>query len=346
MSKKKKESITKDDSIEESPKAENNLPATTEEKSLAQYFADRSQKPSSRIYANLATDPFIAELANRRKLNYREMLLVVGTVVGSLDNEIQQLEAKAKVWNQMSNVINAPLIAPKKVDDEKKSSDNSGDGYSRDEVKWILKYLTLRNVLAVLFILISSAAAFFAWWNKDYQSLLQTRSERITALEAEVQKYQASNAALNAQTDKQNLELGELSGRLDAAEQRKKDLEEALRKAEQGQNRELNKQTASLRETVNQLKTSNAESKQWKDIYENTKETIQAKNSEISNFERRVSDLESRLNNSIDAWNQLLTYLNSRAAGGKLDLRTKDIKKQLEDLERYTKKVEGMKYKL
>jgi hypothetical protein len=98
--------------MEQQEESEAGLPATTAETpSISEYFEGRTEKPSARVYNNLASDPMMAEVVRRKRLSYREMTLVVSSVVGALDERIEELEARDGTWRRLRGALNAPLIA-------------------------------------------------------------------------------------------------------------------------------------------------------------------------------------------------------------------------------------------
>ena len=80
-------------------------------------------------------------LRDYHDLSYREILLVVNTVVATLDEKVEDLERKANTWGQVSSAINAPLLSAPRRPALPPGSATAGDDPPADpaEINWFLK---------------------------------------------------------------------------------------------------------------------------------------------------------------------------------------------------------------
>src|SRR5690349_9172301 len=82
-----------------------------DENMLTRYLDPSADKPSARMYANLSSDPVLAEVIRRKQPSYREMLMVVSAIVASLDDRIGELESERRGWDRATHLLNVPLFA-------------------------------------------------------------------------------------------------------------------------------------------------------------------------------------------------------------------------------------------
>lgn len=329
--------------------------------SIGEFLESHSEKPSKKIYENLVSDPIFAEVSNRKKLNYREMLLVVSTVVGALDKEIERLKPYENRLSIASKVINEPILGkPRNIPNEPGGIAGDPDV---DEARWVLKYLTIRNVAGVFLIMITLSSGLFAFINKDYNSILSEREIEIGDLQEKHSKLISEKSILEQKLEGKKEEISakdqtisSLENRLDAADQKYALLQKEFTKVSEAQKQgaqidaeglknigELKGKIESLKGKIN-LEKQNVS--HWKRMYQGSKDSLGNKITEVEKYERLVSIAEADLSKAVDAWNQLLTYLYSKSGKRSVDLKTKDLKTMIGNLERYTKDIDGMKISL
>jgi chromosome segregation ATPase len=111
----------------------------------------------------------------------------------------------------------------------------------------------------------------------------------------------------------------------------------------QAQADKLISESASLRDKVGDLKQklggAESDTKHWKAKYEEKSTQISELKEQISTLEKEKSDIDSYLTVTVNAWNQLLSFLKKGPT-------KRQIKTQLDELKNNTKTVPGMKYRL
>ena len=134
------------------------------EKTLHDELVSPQEKPSTRIYRNLASDPIVKAVLAKKKPSYREMIFVTTTIVAALDkeveianSEIERLRPAADRLAFARDVWNRPIFGDTNKRAEKLADDKSNEEL-RIEASWVLKYLSLRNVCGVFISLIVLAA--------------------------------------------------------------------------------------------------------------------------------------------------------------------------------------------
>lgn len=318
------------------------------------FFDSRAGKPSGRLYQKLSSDPVIAELTRRKKLTYREMLLVVSTVVAALDDRLEGFEVQFRRWNLLSSVVNAPMLAL--GDSSRPRSNNGGDDSNppSDEIAWFGRHLTLRNVGAVLVIILTMSTGFFAWWNQDYRSLLDASKERVSRLQEEKQDLRAK--LLAAETAQQNdaRALAELKPRLAAAEDKleiksqelvlARDAKASkLEMAQEGQAAQIDELKVALAAVQKDAKTSTDSANSWKNLYDQQSGLLQEKSSSVNRLEGEKEAASIELEKVVNAWNSLLEFLGRNRTGQLVSVKRTDLEEKLQMLERYTLEVRGMR---
>jgi len=328
---------------------------------IPEYFASRHGKASARIYANIASDPVIAEVTKRKKLNYREMLLVGGGVVGALDDRIQELEARDGSWRRLTGAINAPLLLSAPSSDSKDIDDKEPE-IDPAETQWFLKYLTLRNVLGSLVVVISLAAGFFAWWNQDYRSMIDGSEKRAKKLAEEVLKKDQEIRTLQEQQRTQATEISSIEGLLKGVQDAKKKAENRVAKLESQRDKQaastnavsvdLAKELGDAKGAVAEFETKFAnervESKRWKKLAGQHEKTAKERSEQLAIADRRASEAVASKDKTVDAWNQLLFFLEQEKEplGRNIQFKTKALEEQLKELERYSAGINGMRQSL
>jgi flagellar motility protein MotE (MotC chaperone) len=329
---------------------------------LAEIF-DESGRPSTDIYRNLFSDPIFAHLADRKKLSYRELLLVVTTVVGALDKELVLLRRSSARYERVNSIINAPLISPQSVKKTEGQDDEPGeegkDKAGKEESHWFLRYLTLRNVLGALVVAISLAGGFFAWLNQDYRSILDARKERVKDLEGQIERFTKQISEKDQEFFKSVDKLrsaetarDQLGGRLQGAEDQVKSLQASIRSLQQASGAQASavQSVEELKAELERVRTekgaSDQASAEWRSRYNELNARIREKESLVTQKELELSKADSRLRNSVDAWNQLLTYLYSHSTTYKTEVQRSYLDAQLKTLADYTRDVPNMKQAL
>lgn len=318
--------------------------------SIAEILDGDDTKPSSEIYRNLASDPVFSYLSTRKKLSYRELLLVVSTVVSSLDKELLQLRKSEERLVRLKSFVNAPLLEPYS---ESKGRDGSQEsGPSPAEAHWFLKYLSLRNVLGALVLTLSLSGGFFAWWNQDYRSLLDARKERVSELE----KLNNSFANTIKERDKElaalRNQLGAAEGRLQGAEDHAKSLESSIEKLQtaSGAQSVVAESAESLKVDLEKIRGEKEQYRtaatEWQTKYNEQNNKISDKDSLLTQKDLELSKRDGQVRDAVDAWNQLLTYLYSKSNGGMVEVKSAYLKDQLKSLSEYTSRVPNMKQEL
>ncbi|KXJ04364.1 hypothetical protein AC249_AIPGENE18624, partial [Exaiptasia diaphana] len=330
---------------------------------LSEYFASRGDKASARIYANIATDPVVAEISRRKKLNYREMLLVVSGVVGSLDDKIEELERSVGTWRQVSSAMNSPLIA---VDRAQPADSISDEVPEQDidlaEAHWFLKYLTLRNVLGVLVVVLTLSSSFFAFWNKDYRSLIDGAKKRAATAESELLEAKKKIRELEEEKANSGFEIRRLGGLLGAAEDAKEDLRKRNGELESRFTQQVSQSTAQSVDLAKELGDAKAlatrfeserdearrELSRWKGLAQQHERTSGSRATALSAEESKSSTLASERDDAVTAWNQLVGFLGTKKKGwpAEITVRVSDLETQLSELETFTKKIDGMRRNL
>ena len=240
---------------------------------LAQIVDPLSDRPSARVYENMKADPVVGEILGRKKVTYREMALVASAVVATLDDHIRKLEERVEAlepieqrWKRLGTVINAPLIGgPGAVfngdddalegDESNRFSEEKAHSASNEESAWFLRYLTLRNILGVLLIVITLSASFFAWYNRDYRSQLSLKDSELTTRRAQVSELTTERNQLTTQ----------ISEYADRSREQKAEFErlglelEASRRVEDQLRTQLSEQRTGHSTALQQLQTSHRE---------------------------------------------------------------------------------------
>jgi predicted nucleic acid-binding Zn-ribbon protein len=317
-------------------------------------------------------------LNGRKKLNNRELAIMASTVVGALDaqiaalmaeikelkEEILRLRKEGRVLEKMSQIINAPLflVASEKQPITETPSGGTQEGAEAEpaseskaaldkaENEWFVRHLTLRNVLATTVVLIGMAAGFFAWFNKDYRSLLQAKDARILEMTSEVSRALTLNASnVNVVADKE-VEIKKVNSDYRSLEIRNGTLEERISVMDAEHKRILEKAMSStttdakeqikLTEEVGRANSKitglEAELKAAKEKLQAMDKTLNGALETIRDARRdgevarsRQAQISAQLNDAVSAWNQLVTYLASKAGKGKLEVEVDSIKQQL-----------------
>jgi hypothetical protein len=326
---------------------------------LTEYFSIRSTRHSARIYNNLASDPVIGELSKRKKLNYRETLLIVSTVVASLDDEIRRLQEFEKRWEGFRSAMNAPLLAaPVKELKEGEAPPPPA------EPNWFLRYLTLRNVLGVLVVVISLSAGFFAWLNKDYRSLLDGRDKRLSDAQQEITRISTEKNTTEglltqekATSQRLNSERASFESRLTATEDANKKLANDFKELQDSKLKQLTadvkvtaeaqaKAVSLQRDLDAQIKKTDEATKSvefWKGELEKERSKVVAKTTEANTKAEESRKISTQLEASTDAWNSLVDFLTNNTNRKELQLTRKDLSDHLKTLERYTGQIREMR---
>lgn len=334
------------------------LNVSGDEKGISEFFSQHEGKASSKIYQNLASDPVISDLSNKKQFTYRETLILVSTVVGALDEKIESLERQAGNWSQIKSSINSPLIGSGNRD-----SNGGEPAPDQNETNWFLKYLTLRNVLGVLVVVLSMSAGFFSFINKDYRALIQ-------AEEAKAEKYAEELVSVKSENEDLTLELKELQivkenieSRLVSADDQITELESKLEsartKVDQSQvqsatqqadlNSQLIVQTNRADQLERQYNEEVLDRKKWEDIAKQKETTLAQRSSEFQDLERQLYSKKQELDQLINTWNQLLVYLGGKASGRfspSIEVKVSNLNDHIDDVIEATGKLNGMRSKI
>lgn len=348
----------------EHPERSGSHPQIFEDSSLERYFEQREGRPSSRIYRNLATDPVMRELASRKKLSYREMLIIVNGVVSALDDQISRLERFAGPWRQVSSVVNAPLFAatqsaPKNSKRDPLRADHEPENLA--EARWILRHLTLRNFASVVVVVIGLAAGLFAFINKDHRSII---ADSKLAVERSQDELLVANEQIRELQTQVEIKAGEalaLENRLGAADDRIERLEERIAglqrsKDEQVESKsqiqmdlttELGDARTRIARLEESLRSQTTETEHWKNAATGFQKTADKRGGDLTAEERRSSTFRTERDQAVSAWNQLLTFLGSRKEGRVWkSLKLGDLEAHLRTLEPTTSTVDGMRLQI
>jgi len=327
---------------------------------LTNYFEARQEKMSAKIYRNLTLDPVVSVIFRRKEPTYRELVLVVSTVVSALDNRIEELEKSTRPWDRLSNTLNAPLLSAKPVEESKKEAKDEGvkgeEESDSHEAKWLLKYLTLRNLGGALLTVLTLSTGFFAFINRDYRSLLDARDKRIEDLAEELKVREGALEQTKEQLRKLDSKSKSIEGRLVASGQqtaalqgRIKELErkrdEAVVKGADGQvqlAKELGDARVKIGELERDLSAANANLETVRNNWATETENASSRSKTMKDLETKLSTAQTRLNSAIDSWNSLLNFLGSQREGWKIEMKGSELRAHLETLERYTSRVDGM----
>ena len=336
------------------------------EKTLHDELVSPQEKPSTRIYRNLASDPIVKAVLAKKKPSYREMIFVTTTIVAALDkeveianSEIERLRPAADRLAFARDVWNRPIFGDTNKRAEKLADDKSNEEL-RIEASWVLKYLSLRNVCGVFISLIVLAAGFFAWWNQDHKSLLGVREKRKAELASELVKKNKIIDELQAAKDKSKSDIETLTFHIEAANQtvertikaaqivsetaREGNLEEKKVAEELGALKE-----ARIRlENINDLLTKDLNHLKMKE--KEQQDTITSKSNAVSEIEKAKDKFQQERDNAVDAWNHILGFLARKVPGNfqgeSAYIRRDEIEEHLKTIERLTAKTSGMKTKL
>ena len=93
-------------------------------------------------------------------ISEHDSALMATTILSAADDRIRALEERNAILERRNSVINGPMFlpAPAKSDDPK---------IPPAEPNWFLQYLTLRNFLSVLVLLVGALWTFFTWYSAD-----------------------------------------------------------------------------------------------------------------------------------------------------------------------------------
>lgn len=135
------------------------------------YFEGNEKSFTSKVFNGLKENEFFKPKTKSGSITAHDMLIVAMTVISAADVEIHRLNRRTEALERHSRWLNAPMFAiaqPKRSTDapENKEASDSKLG-DPAESGWLSKYLTLRNFLSAMVVLISAIAGFFAWWTQD-----------------------------------------------------------------------------------------------------------------------------------------------------------------------------------
>lgn len=328
---------------------------------LVELFESRREKPSSQIYANLASDPVVSALLRRKEPTYRELVLVVSTVVGALDSRIEELEKAARPWERLSNTLNAPLISAeskgrKKSDEEEDEGNDSEEKPDAAEAKWLLKYLTLRNLGGALVTVLTLSTGFFAFINRDYRSIQELQEKKITGLTEELGVKEKELDKVKDQVRDRDVKNQELEGRLLAADQKISSFKQQVNTLEK-QNKaatvtateqaklaqDLAEARGRIRELENAAKNASADQEDFRKSLKETEDNVAARSREIRDLENQLKEKKAQLNGAVDSWNGLLRFIDNRRAGSAIEMKAAELRAYLSGREYYTRRVDGMR---
>lgn len=332
------------------------------------FLLSENTLPSAAVFHSMAGNPLMAEVVGRKKFSYRELVIIANTVIGGLDNEVIRLRRYEKSMLQtLGTAINQPLFLPAPAPGNPGKAQAKGkDDPDPDpvEIHWFAKYLTLRNILGVLVVVITLSAGFFAWFNKDYRSLLEAKDGRVSEANQRIEEAGKKSAEIekqlairNTEFDAQVSEVGRLRGDLTKLEALNKSLQTKLDEttanktaaagsesqallAKEKTIGELNTKIAGI---VGSIATAESNGKQWKERYDESQKAVAEKSSQMTAAEQKLARANGQLNNAVNAWNDLIGYLYEKDKWGKIEVATDLVKKKLQNLESKTSAVDGMK---
>ena len=337
---------------------EHSLEAADQSSELEKYFADNEDKPSARIYRNLANDPMILEAGRRKKPSYRELLFLASGVVAALDEQIQDREAREQRYRR----LDIPLITAPRSED-RSPVPGATPSPNKNEAHWILSYLTLRNVLGVLVVVVTLGSGFFAWWNKDYRSLVAGAEKRSEQLSEQVLELKEQLRTAETSLSTQMADGKRLEGLLGAADDEARDLKQRIATLEEQRDtqasqstaqtvdlaKELGEAKAHAASLASQLTSANADVERWRDLAKDHERTVETRSTQLGEAEADASEATTQKDKAVIAWNQLIYFLGQHETGGfrsKVEVPTKKVKEQLAELKQYTSEVKGMRREL
>jgi len=334
-----------------------NVPAeadSPDERALARYFETRDGKPSARIYRNLGSDPVMAEIIRRKQPTYRELLMMVSAIVAALDERVEELEARERGWDRAGYILNLPIFAKGSPPTDGATDGGADPVPDASEPAWILKYVTLRNVLAVLLVVVTSGAGFFAWWNADYRSLLAGSKQRVESLTKEADQLRFDVSRAEQRERDKDAELTRMRQRAEAAEQKQEALQKRLddqqkereTKAETAQDKmaaeleQLRTRVASMESDVSTQKKSADE---WQGNYKKQEELFRGKVDSFVALQTQQAKTSLERDSAVNAWNDLLEFLGRNRTHGLVSIRIEHVEERLRQLaSQYTESVKGM----
>lgn len=300
---------------------------------LEEVFLSNEDKPSARIYKNLASSPVIHEILKRKKkLSYSDMALISSSIVASLDDQIETLEKKQKVAEKVAGFINEPLFVKQSTDNDNANTQHESKPDELREQHWFLKYLTLRNILAITFIVVTSGASFFSWYNQDYKSQIGLKNGEIKELQEKLKNsnYNISNLKgeikiLKDKYESQDEKIKKSKLDLDASNQAFQTLKIELENTKTDHSKEINE----LQQKYNQdIDTVRAQLTQTSDV------RVASLTDQIKNLTNSLSTVTKEKNSFNQQYNKV---------SGELSLAQADIKNMGEDVEHWKAKYDAMK---
>ncbi len=326
---------------------------------LTKIFSGRESKASSKIYQNLATDPILADLIEKKKFTYRETLIEVSTVVGALDEKIETLQKQANNWSQIRAGLNTPLI---KINSSTEAGNSLKDSNNIEE-KWFLKYLTLRNILGFFVIFISMSAGFFSFLNKDYRSLIQAEGAKAKQYADELTEVTSKKNEVSLKLKELEITNINLESRLAAADEQIDKLDKDLNSTKTivdrtevknaTQQADLNSQLVIETNRANQLEDSyNKEildRKKWEEIAKEKEKSLNQRSQEVMELERSHYAKKQELDSMVNAWNQLLVYIGGKAKGRlrpAIEVKVSKVNDHIEGVVDSIGQIDGMRIKV
>lgn len=261
-----------------------------------------------------------------RGILFNVFLGEVGLAVLALFYSIFGLRAPAS--SQLASKVQRQEVAL--IEPETKAAEQ---GQTRPKNRTLL---SLRNVAGAFVLIMVGIAAYQSWINQDYKSLIASRQNLIEDLRDHVEKK--SEEVLRLRADLIRLE-GNLESRTFENSVLKKELEEktALLASNQNQDvRELLRENEFLQRKLTSATDDFLEQKA--NLHRTIDETE-------TKYNVRLVEVKEQINDAVEAWNQLVSFLGSRAEGRTINMPRRDLDRFLRGTEEITREVPGMKYK-
>jgi hypothetical protein len=93
-------------------------------------------------------------------ISEHDVAVMATTILSAADERIRSLEARNALLERRNSVINGPMFLPA----PSKSVDPKAPPL---ESNWFLQYLTLRNFLSALIVIVGALWGFFTWYSAD-----------------------------------------------------------------------------------------------------------------------------------------------------------------------------------
>jgi len=188
-----------------------------------EYFETRPKTYSARIYRNLSQNDALRAAAVGRKLTVRDNLIIAATVLSSADDRIEELEQERKLFTRVRSFMNAPLFQSG-AKSTTSGGDTSGSPSSDDaaavaETRWFQRYLTLRNLLAVLVVVCGGIAGVMAYSTQNFKDRAEGAEKRLADLQKDADYWKNQRDNYRTQVDTLTTQLTDKGKELDGVRQ-------------------------------------------------------------------------------------------------------------------------------